>query len=43
MNSKGNQTMTFGQLTNRNMKNIFLEKSYTKCDRKTSPRSISEK
>ena len=29
--SKGNQTMEFNQLLEYNMKNIFLEKSYTKC------------
>ena len=29
--SKGNQTMKFGQLTERSMRNNFLEKSYTKC------------
>ena len=29
--SKGNQTMRFGQLTEYNMRNIFLEKSHTKC------------
>ena len=28
--SKGNQTMKFGQLIECNMRNIFLEKSYTK-------------
>ena len=28
--SKNNQTMKFGQLVEYNMKNIFLEKSYTK-------------
>ena len=28
--SKGNQTMKFGQLIEYNMRNIFLEKSYTK-------------
>ena len=28
--SKGNQTMKFGQLIECKMKNIFLEKSYTK-------------
>ena len=27
---KGNQTIKFGQLIEYNMKNIFLEKSYTK-------------
>ena len=29
--SKGNQTMRFGQLIEYNMRNIFFEKSYTKC------------
>ena len=29
--SKGNQTMKFGQLVEYQMRNIFLEKSYTKC------------
>ena len=29
--SKGNQSMKFGQLIEHNMRNIFLEKSYTKC------------
>ena len=29
--SKGNQKMKFGQLLECNMKNIFLEKSYSKC------------
>ena len=29
--SKGNQTMKFGQLIEYNLRNIFLEKSYTKC------------
>ena len=41
--SKGSQTMKFGQLIECNMKNIFLEKSYTKCDGKTSPRLFSKK
>ena len=35
--------MTFGQLIEYNMRNIFLEKSYTKCDGETSPRPFSEK
>ena len=35
--------MEFGQLIECNMKNIFLEKSYTKCDRETIPRPLSEK
>ena len=30
ISSKGNQTMKFGQLIEYNMRNIFLEKSYTK-------------
>ena len=29
--SKGNENMKFGQLIEYNMRNIFLEKSYTKC------------
>ena len=29
--SKDNQAMKFGQLTEYNMRNTFLEKSYTKC------------
>ena len=29
--SKGNQTMRFGQLIEYNMRNIFFEKTYTKC------------
>ena len=41
--SKGNQTIKFGQLIEYNMRNIFLEKSYTKCDRQTSPRPFSKK
>ena len=35
--------MKFGQLIECNMRNIFLEKSYTKCDGETSPRPFSEK
>ena len=41
--SKGNQTMKFGQLMECNMRNIFLEKSYIKCDGETSFRPFSEK
>ena len=41
--SKGNQTMKFSLLIECNMKNIFLEKSYTKCGGETSPRPFSEK
>ena len=41
--SKGNQTKKFGQFIEYNMRNIFLEKSYTKCGGETSPRPFSEK
>ena len=41
--SKGNQTMKFGQLIEYNMKNIFLEKSYTKCGGETFPNPIPKK
>ena len=41
--SKGNQTMKFGQLMECSMRNIFLEKSCTKCGEETSPRPFSEK
>ena len=40
--SKGNQTMKFSQLTECHI-NIFLEKSYTKCDGETSSRPFSKK
>ena len=33
--SKGNQTMKFGQLMEYNTINSFLEKSYIKCDEKS--------
>ena len=37
--SKGNQTMKLGQLIEYNIKSdIFLEKSFTKCDGETIPR-----
>ena len=35
--SRGNQTMKFGQLIEYNMRNIFLENSYTKCGKKLVP------
>ena len=35
--------MKFGHLIECNMKNILLEKSYTKCCGETSPRPFSEK
>ena len=41
--SKDNQTMKFDQLIEYNMRDIFLEISYTKCGRKTIVRPISEK
>ena len=41
--SKGYQTMKFGQLIEYNMRNIFLEKSYTECGRETIPRPFSKK
>ena len=41
--SKGNPTMKFGQLMEYNMRNIFLEKSYTKCGGKTCNRLFSGK
>ena len=34
--------MKFGQSIEYNMRNIFIEKSYTKCDGETSPRPFSE-
>ena len=43
LRSKGNQTVKFGQLIEYNMRNISLEKSYTKCDGETSPRPFSRK
>ena len=39
---KGNQTMKFGQLIEYNMRNIFLEKPYTKCSGETIPRPFSK-
>ena len=35
--------MKFGQLTEYNMRNIFLEKSCRKCGRETIPRPFSKK
>ena len=35
---KGNLTINFGQATECNMKNVFLEKSSTKCEGDTIPR-----
>ena len=41
--SKDNQIMKLGQLIQYNMRNVFLEKSYTKCGGETSLRHFSEK
>ena len=41
--SKGSQTMKFGQLIIDNMRNIFLPKSYSKCDGEASPRPCYKK
>ena len=43
LRSKGNQAMKFGQLVKYNTRNIFLEKSYIKCDGETIPRPFSKK
>ena len=43
LRSKNNQTMKFDKLIECNMRNIFLEKPYTKCGGETSPRPFSEK
>ena len=40
--NKDNQTMIFGYLIEYNMRNIFLEKSYTKCGGETIPRPFSK-
>ena len=41
--NKGNLTMKLGQLIEYNMRNIFLEKSYTKCGGETSPKPFPKK
>ena len=43
LRNKDNQAMKLGQLREYNMKNIFLEKPYTKCGGESSPRPFSEK
>ena len=40
--SKSNQAMKFGQLIEYNMRNISVEKSYTKCAGETIPRPLSK-
>ena len=41
--SKDNQVSKFGQLIEYNMKNIFVEKSYTKYAGEIIPRPLSKK
>ena len=41
--STGNQIVKFDQSIEYNIKNIFLEKSYTKCGGETIPRPFSKK
>ena len=41
--SKGNQAVKLGQLSEHNMRNFLLEKSYTKCSKETLPRPFSIK
>ena len=41
--SKNNQTMKLGQLIEYKMRNIFLEKRYTKCTEETASRTFSKK
>ena len=38
---KSNQAMKFGQIIEHNTRNIFVEKSFTKCAGETIPRSYS--
>ena len=40
--SEGNKAIKFGQLVEYNVRNIFLEKSYTKYGSKTVPKPFSE-
>ena len=40
---KGNQTMKFGQLIKYDMRNISIEKLYTKCCGETIPKTFSKK
>ena len=41
--SKDDQAVKFGQLIEHNMRNIFVEKTYTKCAGETIPRLSSKK
>ena len=39
---KGNRTIKFVELIERNTRNIFLERTYAKCGGKTSPGPFSK-
>ena len=41
--TKGNQALKFRQFIEYNMRNIFLDKSYTKCGEETILRPFSKK
>ena len=43
LRNKRYQAIKFGQLTEYNMRNIFVEKSYTECAGETIPRPLSKK
>ena len=43
LRSKGNQRTKLGQLIEYNMRNIFIEKSYTKCGGEITPRPFPKK
>ena len=40
---KWSQDVKFGQLIDYDMRNIFLEKSYTKCGRETISKHVPQK
>ena len=42
LRNKGNQTMKFGQLVEYDMRNIFLENSYTKYGAEPIPKPFSK-
>ena len=41
--NKGSQAMKFCQLIEYNLRNVFIQKSYTKCGRETIPRPFFKK
>ena len=43
LKKKSNETMKFGQFIEYNTRNVFLEKSNTKCDEETIPRPFAKK